>query len=310
MTKIVCSSLIVAFLLTSVSSCKYFSKPGAYNANSSSAASNIIEYTNLIVDMSNNHNSYLERVTDNADRIERGLQKPDDRFSFLGISKPFNHPTPYSKIKVEEPVSDLSKEDQQFFKEKVTNYMAVYTSLKKTNDELHDYLTAQDYKDDKGAKGVLLLDSVRSKVQQAYILKSELMKKVEVVADASEEVILKDSPLKDYIIAMKGDMKDIRAFIDLLESDKYAAVADKAKTQYDALEAAHAKHSALDLSNAKKSTKDAQFTAFYERLHSFLLDARKALRDGTEKGDLSESDLSILNSDYDVLISSYNSFNS
>jgi hypothetical protein len=310
MTKIVCSSLIVAFLLTSVSSCQYFSKPGAYNANSSSAASNIIEYTNLIVDMSNNHNSYLERITDNADRIERGLQKPDDRFSFMGIIKPFNQPTPYSKIKVEEPVSDLSKEDQQFFKEKVTNYMAVYTSLKKSNDELHDYLTAQDYKDDKGAKGLVLLDSVRSKVQQAYILKSELMKKVEVVADASEEVILKDSPLKDYIIAMKGDMKDIRAFIDLLESDKYAAVADKAKTQYDALEAAQAKHAALDLSNAKKSTKDVQFTAFYERLHSFLLDARKVLRNGAEKGDLSESDLSTLNSDYDSLISSYNSFNS
>jgi hypothetical protein len=309
MTKIVCSSLIVALLLTTVS-CKYFSKPGAYNDNSSSAASNIIEYTNLIVDISNNHNRYLEQVAQNADKIEKGLQKPDDRFSFIGLSKPFNYPMRYSKLKPEEPVSDLSKEDQQFFKEKVTNYMAVYTSLKKSNDELHDYLTAQDYKDDKGAKGFLLVDSVRSKVQQAYVLKSELMKKVEVVADASEEVILKDSPLKDYIIAMKSDMKDIRGFIDLLESDKYAVVADKAKTQYDALEAAQAKHAALDLSNAKKSTKDAQFTAFYERLHSFLLNARKVLRNGAENGDLTESDLSTLNSDYDSLISSYNSFNS
>ena len=62
--------------------------------------------------------------------------------------------------------------------------------------------------------------------------------------------------------------------------------------------------------NAKKVTKDTQFTSFYERLHSFLLDARKVLRNGTEKGELTESDLSTLNSDYDSLISSYNSFNS
>lgn len=309
MTKIVCTSLLVAFVLTT-SSCKYFSKPGAYNDNSSSAASNIIEYTNLIVETSNNHNSYLEQIASTTDKIEKGLQNPDDRFSFLAISRPFNRPTPYSKLKIEEPVADLSKEDQKFFKEKVASYMAVYASLKKSNDELHDYVTAQDYKDDKGAKGFILVDSVRSKVQQAYILKSELMKKVEVVADASEEVILKDSPLKDYIIAMKSDMKDIRSFIDLLESEKYAVVADKAKAQYDSLDAAQVKHAALDLGNAKKATKDRQFVLFYEQLHSFLLDARKVLRDGAEKGDLTESNLSTLNSDYDSLISSYNSFNS
>lgn len=310
MIKIVCSSLIAALMLSTVS-CKYFTKKnGTYNEKSSSAASNIIEYTNLIVDMSNNHNRYLDQAASNTDRIEKGLQNPNDPFSFSGIIKPFNLPAHYSKLKVEEPVSDLSNEDQKFFKEKVTGYMAVYNSLKKSNDELHDYLTAQDYKDDKGAKGFVLLDSVRAKIQQAYVLKNELMKKVEVVADASEEVILKDSPLKDYIIAMKSDMKNIRQFIDLLESDKYAAVADKAKAQYDSLDAAQAQHAKLDLGNAKKANKDTQFTAFYERLHSFLLDARKMLRNGTEKGDLTESDLSTLNSDYDSLISSYNSFNS
>jgi hypothetical protein len=309
MKKIVRSLLFFAIIATTVS-CKNFSKSATYNENSSSAASNIIEYTNLIVDMSNTHNNYLERVVSNLDRIEKGLHKPDDRFSFIGIIKPFNTPAHYSKLKVEEPVSDLSKEDQAFFKEKVTNYTALYNSLKKSNDELHDYITAQDYKDDKGARGFILADTVRNKIQRAYILKSELMKKVETVADASEEVILKDSPLKDYIIAMKGDMKEVRQFIDLLESDKYKVVADKAKAQYDAMEAVQAKHATLDLSNAKKVTKDTQFTAFYDRLHSFLLNARKVLRNGTEKGELTESDLSTLNSDYDSLISRYNSFNS
>jgi hypothetical protein len=309
MKKIVCSSLFFAIIAASVS-CKNFGNSAAYNDKSSSAASNIIEYTNLIVDMSNTHNRYLEQVANNTDRIEKALQKPDDRFSFMGITKPFNIPAHYSKLKLEEPVSDLSKEDQTFFKEKVTTYTALYNSLKKSNDELHDYLTAQDYKDDKGAKGFVLLDTVRSKIQRVYALKSELMKKVETVADASEEVILKDSPLKDYIIAMKADMKDVRQFIDLLESDKYEIVADKAKALYDTMEAAQAKHAAIDLGNAKKAIKDTQFTYFYDRLHSFLLDARKVLRDGTEKGELTESDLSTLNSDYDSLISSYNSFNS
>jgi hypothetical protein len=309
MKKIVCSSFIFAIIVAFVS-CKNFGKSAAYNDKSSSAASNIIEYTNLIVDMSNNNNRYLEQVADNTVKIEKALKNPNDRYAFMVVSKPFDHNFNISQKKVDEPVSDLSKADQDFFKEKVTNYTTLYNSLKQSNDELHDYLTAQDYKDDKGAKGFILLDTVRNKIQRAYILKNELMKKVEVVADASEEVILKDSPLKDYIIAMKGDMKDVRKFIDLLESDKYSVIADKAKIQYDALEAAQIKHITIDPANAKKANKFAQFGIFYDRLHTFLLNARKILRDGAEKGELTESDLSTLNSDYDVLISSYNSFNS
>lgn len=310
MKKIVCSSLFFAIIVATVVSCKNFGNNAAYNEKSSKAASNIIEYTNLIVDMSNSHNRYLEQAAENSDRIEKGLQNPNDPFSFSGIIKPFNTPSRYSKLKAEEPVSDLSKEDQAFFKEKVTTYTTLYNSLKKSNDELHDYLTAQDYKDDKGAKGYVLIDTIRNKIQRVYALKSELMKKVETVADASEEVILKDSPLKDYIIAMKSDMKATRQLIDLLESDKYAVIADKAKAQYDLLEAAHTKHAAINLADAKKTSKDNQFTSFYERFHSFLLDTRKILRDATEKGELTESDISVLDRDYDMLINSYNNFNS
>ncbi|SFD02533.1 Protein of unknown function [Chitinophaga sp. CF118] len=310
MKKIVRLFLLVALLVTAFS-CK--NNSGSYNDKSSESASNIIEYTNLIVDMSNNHNHYLEQVANNTDKIESALQKPEDRFSFIGITKPFLRPSHnFGKVKIDEPSDDLSKADQAFFKEKVTSYTTLFNSIKASNDELHDYLTAQDYKDDKGAKGFQLIDTIRSKMKTAYTLKSELMKKVETVADASEEVILKDSPLKDYIIAMKADMKSVREFIDLLEQggDKYTSISDNAKSLYDALEAAQAKHAGINTDKAKGANKDTQFTSFYERLHSFLLDARKVLRNGSDKGELTESDISTLNNDYDSLINYYNSFNS
>lgn len=315
MRKIVCSSLLVALLAATVSCNNIKGGKTEYNEKSSQSASNIIEYTNTLVDMSNSHNRYLERLGDNVDRVEKALtdlDKPNNWVGFSGIIKPFTTPTPYSKVKPEEPVSELSKEDRTFFKEKVTAYLAQYNSLKKSYDVLDDYLTAQDYKDDKGVKGQQLVDTLRVKLEKTYALKSELMKKVEVVADASEEVVLKDSPLKDYIIAMKGDIKSVRAFIDTLadNGDQYAAIADKAKAQYDALEKAQTEHAAINPANAKKEHKDSQFSRFYEELHDFLLDARKIMREAGEKGEITESHMSTLDSDYDSMISSYNSFNS
>jgi hypothetical protein len=314
MNKIIYSFVFAAMVATTIS-CKN-GKGGTaaeYTDKSSESASNIIEYTNKVVDMSNDHNKYFDRLTDNVEKIDKALANPNDRYAFMGIMKPFETPSHnFGKVKVEEPVSDLSKEDQKFFKEKVTAYLAHYADLKATYQKMDDYLTAEDYKDDKGAKGRELNDSLKSKITKAYELKSELMKKVETVADASEVVILKDSPVKDYIIAMKGDIKAARELIDLMQenADKYPSVADKVKAQYDALEKAQAEHAKIDIANAKKANKEISYNNFYDRLHDFLLDTKKIMRDAAEKGEITESNGSTLDSDYDSLISSYNSFNS
>ena len=111
---------------------------------------------------------------------------------------------------------------------------------------------------------------------------------------------------------MKEDMKNVRALIDLIgaNADKFAAAQDKAKNMYDALEKAQDAHSKINTDNAKKVYKDNAYTRFYNDLHEFLLNSRKIIRDGSEKGSVTESDLSTLDRSYDSLVGSYNSFNS
>lgn len=317
MRTFICSSLVIAMFVGSIS-CNNTSgkKPGAteYSENSAEKASHIIEYTNLIVDMSNKHNSYLETVANNTTRLEEALKHPNDKFRFITINRPFSTPEFQKwnqKVKMEEPVKELSSKDQQFFKDSIARYKGLFETMKATNNRMHEYITAEDYKDDKGAKGYLLIDTLRNQIAELYSLKSAIIKKVEVVADESEQIILKDSPLKDYIIAMKKDMASIRSFLDLLGSEEnYAGIEAKAKAQYDSLEKAQAAHAQINIDNAKKANEDHSFNTFYDDFHKLLLNARKHMRDAAEKGHFESYDLESLDSDYDSLVRDYNNFNS
>ncbi|WPQ62272.1 DUF3829 domain-containing protein [Chitinophaga sancti] len=317
MRTFICSSLVIAMFVSSTS-CNNTSgkKPGAseYSENAAESASHIIEYTNLIVDMSNKHNSYLEDVVNNTTKLEEALKHPNDHYRFITINKPFSAPDFQQfnqKVKIDEPVKELSSPDKKFFKDSITKYQGLFATMQATNNRMHEYITAEDYKDDKGAKGYAIIDTLRGQIAQLHSLKNAIVKKVEVVADASEQIILKDSPLKDYIIAMKKDMANIRSFIDLLGSEeKYAGIEAKAKARYDSLEKAQAEHAQINIDNAKKANEDHSFNTFYDDFHKLLLNARKRMRDAGEKGHIESYDLESLDSDYDSLVRDYNNFNS
>ncbi|MGY0036569.1 hypothetical protein [Pedobacter sp. NJ-S-72] len=151
---------------------------------------------------------------------------------------------------------------------------------------MDDYVKAQDYKDDKGTKGYLLIDTIRNTVQKLYTGKIVLMKKVNELADAAEVVVLKDSPLKEYIIAMKTDMKNFRSFVDLLANhgNDYTKISDKVQAGYKNLEAAQIKNANLNIDNAKKANKDAEYKRFYESFHDLLIRTKKTLRDAGTAG--------------------------
>lgn len=314
--KFLYAAMSVAMLSVSVScdNSKGAKGPAAYENNSVEKASHVIEYTNLLIDMANKQNSYITRVAENTDRIEKGLKNPSDRFAFIGIITPsyFDMSRSMNKVKPEEPVDELSSDDKKFFKEKVPAYTASFKKLQEQYKKLSDYLKAENYKDDKSALGFALVDSIRSTTQQLMTDKAVLMKKVNEIADASEAIVLKESPLKDYILAMKADLKSVRDFVELAESSEgdYNAIKQKAEAAYAALEKAQAEHSQLNLDNAKKERKDGYYKSFYDRVNDFLITAKKIMRDSAEKGKIDEYQVESLGSSYDNLIGSYNSFNS
>ncbi|HEY9258612.1 hypothetical protein [Chitinophaga sp.] len=306
----------LGFALTAIAmSCnnngKASSNNSAYEEKSASSANEVIEYTNLIVDLSNKNSDYVVRLVKNADRVEELLKSKGNPVFLNSIIKPIMIPSfSHGKIKVDQPVDALNKADQAFFKEKVAGFTSSFDKIKATYAQLDDYLKAQDFKDDKGAKGLALADSVRSNAQVFFDQKVVLMKRVNEVADASEVIILKDSPLKDYIIAMKADMQAVRNYINLLEEggEDYNKISAAAQTAYDALEKDQAAHAALDLTNAEKESKGSSYKSFCDSYHEFLLMAKRTMRDAKEKGAMTESQLESLNNSLDTMIGRYNSF--
>lgn len=315
-------SCCLALLLTAVS-CKDKKKqekasqqttPAAARLGSADLASRVIEYTNLVVDMANSHNAYLKDILGNTEKIENALKNPNDKFGFLRIIHP--HLTRFTinnrnGVTIENPVPELGKENQAYFKTQVAQYNAKFEKMNTDYKQLKDYLTAQDYKDDKGTKGYALIDTIRGTVQKLYTGKIVLMKKVNEIADAAEIVVLKDSPLKEYIIAMKTDMKNIRSFVDLLSdnANSYTKISARAQAGFAALETAQAKNAGLNIENAKKANKEGDYKNFYESFHNLLLRTKKTLRDAGENGKLTSSDIEGLDSGYDGLIRNYNYFN-
>ncbi|RAJ26334.1 hypothetical protein [Pedobacter cryoconitis] len=319
---IIYTSYCVALLLTTVS-CKDQKKKDKNTQDSTSetakfgaadTASRVIEYTNLVVDMANSHNAYLKNILGNTEKIESALKNPEDKFGFLGIIHP--HVVKFTVnnmngVTIENPVPELGKENQAYFKMQVTQYNTKFEKMNTDYKQLRDYLTAQDYKDDKGAKGYALIDTIRGTVQELYTGKIVLMKKVNEIADAAEIVVLKDSPLKEYIIAMKTDMKNIRNFVDLLSdnANSYTKISAKAQADFAALESAQTKNATLNMENAKKANKEGNYKNFYESFHNLLLRTKKTLRDARESGKLTSNAIEELDSGYDGLIRNYNYFN-
>ncbi|MBO9727463.1 MAG: DUF3829 domain-containing protein [Chitinophaga sp.] len=298
-------------LFTTVLSCNNTGKPAttAYEEKSASSANDVIEYTNLIVDLSNKNTGYVVRLVKNADRAADAFKTKPTFASLAGIIKPIMIPMiRHGKITADKPVDALNKEDQTFFKEKVAAFNGSFEKLKTTYDKLDDYLKAQDYKDDKGAKGIALADSIRNDAQAFFEIKEVLMKRVREVADASEIIVLKDSPLKDYIVAMKADMQSVRNFIDQLEKggEDFNKISAAAQTAYETLEKDQAAHAAID--PAKAEGKAPYYKSFYDSFHDFLLLSKKTLRDAKEKGRLGDSDLESLDGALDTMIGRYNTF--
>lgn len=319
---IIYTSCCVVLLLTAVS-CKDKKKKEKNTQNTTSestkigaadTASRVIEYTNLVVDMANSHNAYLKDILGNTEKIEKALKNPEDKFGFIRIIHP--HVTRFTVnnmngVTIENPVPELGKENQAYFKTQVAQYNAKFEKMNADYKQLRDYLTAQDYKDDKGTKGYALIDTIRSTVQNLYTGKIVLMKKVNEIADAAEIVVLKDSPLKSYIIAMKTDMKNIRNFVDLLSdnANSYTKISAQAQAGFTALENAQAKNAGLNIENAKMANKEGNYKNFYESFHNLLLRTKKTLRDAGQSGKLTSSDIEGLDSGYDGLIRNYNYFN-
>ncbi|OGJ42533.1 hypothetical protein A3J23_00220 [Candidatus Peregrinibacteria bacterium RIFCSPLOWO2_02_FULL_48_14] len=170
--------------------------------------------------------------------------------------------------------------------------------------ELGKYVTAQDYKDDDFAAGLILIDEIYTQTDAYYDLHNALLDKIDTLFDAYNtwEVDISD-PTSVGIDNMNKDLDKAEAVLDLVE-DAYLEGSMEGKTAelqalYDELSVSATDHT----SNAPDVSDYVIY--YYEDFYSlvdgsFLPTTKRALRS------LENSDLDALGTDYYDILDTYN----
>ncbi len=299
---------VFALCLTFVA-CGGSEKKGSENVDSKSDANKIISYTNDVIDYLNGSGDWLRTNESRISDILKFVETKRKPTVLLPFMPDMSFDMRASKKNVTTPPSVMSAEEQAFFKDNMTTYKEKYTKFKENCTTLHKYLKNEDYKDDDFAKGKELAAAINADHSFLVESKNALYDKIDAVTEKAENIILQDLPLKDPILALKAELNNMK---DL--SDAFYAYSEGKMTpeQVDAkyqevaasVEKNKAAHTAILEENKAKSTYDT----FYKRAEESLAAYRKMLREVKAKKELNERDFKTFNSNYNSLISAYNSF--
>lgn len=276
-------------------------------------ANNIIDYNNSLVEMNDSHDKYIENVGDNIGRIQRGLKNPTSPFAFSGLMLPFERPYVRSMDDVDplSPPDAFNKDDRNFFKTNAGTLKTTYEQVKKTYKSLQDYITAEDYKDDKGAKAYALIDSLKSLANKYYATEDLVMNKLNPIADDAERTILQDHPLRKWIFAMKDDMAAMQKINAMMDSasNNYKTSEAAIQTAYNALDSANKQHAAMPLPDKSQyAVKASYFSIFNNDVSNYIMELRKIMRNAAAANQLANNDASVLVNKKDAARNDYNIF--
>lgn len=187
-----------------------------------------------------------------------------------------------------------------------------FETIKSNVDEIEQYLKAEDFKDDNGAK----LTDLKSKILQdksAYeTAYASLVSQLTPVSMAAEEEILKDHPLKKQILSSRKNLDLVEKMVTELSAQYDANKYDHAKTEaiYNELDKTAKENAALTIDGANKTygRKKSAFDRFNKELENFLGATRKFMRDSQAKNAFDDEAFHDIESPYKSVVSSYNSF--
>lgn len=216
----------------------------------------------------------------------------------------------YSFSKIKEVPSGFDKEKAAIEKE-FSIYKAKKENIDKKIEELKSYMTSEDYKDDKGAKAEAIRKEIEADANAFYTAGENIITRIKPATDAAEEIILKDHPMKEYIISSKNVMNSLDSVINVL-GKQYSGQFNEAEAQkkYDEYAKAVEANAKLnfDVKDRQYSYKKSQFEIFNKNASNFLDLYRKLIRDAKKKGKIQDNDIQQIDSSYESVLSAYNSF--
>jgi hypothetical protein len=306
-----------AFMMTTLMfSCQNHEKGAKANTQYAKAndddANSIIKYNNGLLALGDSRDSYLKRLSNSVNGMRSIFENPKSAVPTIGPFEPFETPyIPRLGENPSDPPNALSSSDKKFFKDSVTRLNELYTQIKAVYKGMRDYQKAQDYKDDNGAKGKALIDSINILGNRYYQLDDHIRAKISLIADDAERIILKDHPLKDFIYAMKDDRTKVAEMSVLLDScaNNYKASEAKAQAAFQALKSQNEKHTAMSFpGRSEYASKKIYFGRFNESVNDFLLDLKRIMRDASASGKITEDNLKLLDSKRETIRTYYNNF--
>lgn len=216
----------------------------------------------------------------------------------------------YSLSKIKGVPSGFDSE-QKIIEADLNTYKAKRESIEKKYEELKSYITSEDYKDDQGAKALALQKDIDAEAKAFFTVGENIVTKIKPATEAAEEIILKDHPMRDYIVSSKSVMNDLDAVMDILDK-QYTQGFNEAEAQkkYNELE------KAVDVNTKKEfnvkaqqyAYKKTQFENFNKNATDFLDKYRKLIRDSKSSNRIPDSNIQEIISSYDSVLNSYNSF--
>lgn len=236
-------------------------------------ANDVIIYTNSVIEYLNKTGEWLDYNQESfVQLVDLANKKKDtELLDYHASEGPIGSAI---KPKMSEAVKDvtgsLSKEDSIEFKQTMDKFDQVLKSIDANRAELSKYIKLKDYKKDNYARGQVLADSIKNQLDYVYDTKSLLYAKIDVVADKAEEQILQTHPLKDPIMAMRGDMDEMNkvydAFVALSEGKE---TLQSVEQKYTALAADVEKHKSMyqDIMN---ETQIKGYGFFYREMGELL----------------------------------------
>ncbi|KMQ67303.1 hypothetical protein ACM39_14220 [Chryseobacterium sp. FH2] len=308
MKKIIVLVLTLSLSIVSMSCKKDLGKFGdaiLNNIEGSNGANAIIDFNNNFLDSYKSSSSHIESILKYADAAVTKSKGGSVMIMPIVIGS-----MDYNLDKIKNVPSGFGK-DKTAIETDFQNYKTKKGNIEKKFEELKSYMNSEDFKDDKGVKAETIAKEIETDAQSFFVSGESILDKIKPATDAAEEVILKDHPMKEYIISSKSLMNTLDSAYGVIGRQyegKFNEV--EAQEKYDEFAKAVENNAKLDFN--VKDTQYAYKKSLFENVNknsaNFLDTFRKLIRNSKASGKISDSDIQQIDSAYDSVLNSYNSF--
>lgn len=306
MKKVMMVALALSLSAASVSCKKGMDKIGnAVLKAGENESQAIIDFNNDFLDSYKTSSRHIENIVKYAEAAVK-KSKGETVYSMPVVIGSMDYSL--SKIK---GIPSGFENDKTIIETDFNTYKAKRESIEKKYEELKSYITSEDYKDDKGAKAEALQKDINVEAQAFFTAGENVLTKIKPATDTAEEVILKDHPMKEFILSSKTLMTSMDSVMDVLDK-QYTGGFNEAEAQkkYDEFEKVVAinTNKVFNVKEQQYAYKKTEFENVNKKAADFLDKYRKLIRDSKSTGRIADSNINEMDSAYESVLNSYNSF--